>query len=303
MDLETKIDLLANTPLFSSFTHHELSTVAKLFSEKSYRKGTTIFHEGEKGDTFCVVVNGELEVWAGEDNPRLLDRVGPGEVLGEMALLSGGRRSATVKAARAVQLLELDRESFNRFFASNAKVLHYFSTLLTRRLAAVHRGEVRRRPNTVVTVSALPGLKGKSLVADALAALLREYAQVDVLVVRAQPLSTATQHGQVPLALSDAERVPSDRIKSEIQVQAGCSAALDVVVGNEGLKDVVRGFDTLVAKLDGAFPYIVIDLDSRPASLTDCARARWGTCRSRSSTMRTPERTRAPHVTRASFGS
>ena len=271
MDLQTKVDLLADTPLFSSFTRHELSTVAELFSEKSYSKGTTIFHEGDEGYTFCVVVSGELEVWAGKDNPRLLDRLGAGEVLGEMALLSGGRRSATVKVARVVRLLELDRESFNRFLANNAKVLHYFSTLLTRRLAAASRGEVRRRPNTVVTVSALPGLKGKSLVADALAELLREYAQVDVLVVRTQPPSTGTQHDRAPLALSDAARTPSDQIKSGIQTQTGRGAVLDVVVDNEGPKDLVHSFQSLVAKLDGAFPYIVIDLDSRPKSLAECA--------------------------------
>jgi NTE family protein len=272
MDLETKIDLLANTPLFSSFTHRELSTVAKLFSENSYPKGTTIFQEGEAGDTFCVVVSGELEIWAGEDDPQLLDRVGPGEVLGEMALLSGGTRSATVKAARVVELLELDRESFNRFFASDAKVLGYFSTLLARRLAAAHRGEIRRRPNTVVTVSALPGLKGKSLVTDALAALLREYAEVDVLLIRTQPRSTAPQHGRTLLALSDAERLPADRIKSAIQVETGHCAELDVVVGSEDLKDVARSFHTLVAKFDTTFPYIVIDLGSRPTSLAECAR-------------------------------
>ena len=209
----------------------------------------------------------------GEDNPRLLDRIGPGEVLGEMALLSGGPRSATVKAARVVELLELDGESFNRFFASNAKVLHYFSTLLTRRLAAARRGEIRPRPNTVVTVSALPGLNGKSLVADALAGLLRDYAEVDVLLVRTQPRSTALQHGQTLLALSEAERMPADQIKSAIQVRAGDCARLGVVVGSEDLKDVARSFHTLVAKLDEAFPYIVIDLGSRPTSLAECARA------------------------------
>ena len=272
MDLETKIDLLAHTPLFSSFTRRELSEVAKLFSERSYPKGTTIFREGEEGDTFCVVASGELEVWTGDDDPQLLNRLGPGEVLGEMALLSEGTRSATVKAARLVELLELDRESFNRFFASNAKVLSYFSTLLTRRLAAAHRGEVRRRPQTVVTVSALPGLKGKSLVASALAALLREYAEVEVLLLRARPASTQTQHGRVLLALSDADRVPADQIKSAIQVERGHSATLDVGVGSEGLRDVVHSFETIVAKLDGAFPFVVIDLGNRPTSLEECAR-------------------------------
>ncbi len=272
MDLETKVELLAHTPLFSSFTRDELRTVATLFSEKSYRKGRTIFREGDAGDTFCVVVSGELEVWAGTENPRLLSRLGAGEVLGEMALLSEGRRSATVKAARAVKLLELDRESFNRFFANNAKVLHYFSTLLTRRLAATDRGEVTRRPTTVVTVSALADLKGKSLVADALAELLREYAQVEVLRVRTLPLSEAAQRGRPPLELSDAEQVPLDRIKSEIQVRAGHAAALDVAVGSEGPEGFVRGFEAIVAKLAEAFPYVVVDLASRPAFLAGCKR-------------------------------
>ena len=272
MDLETKIEVLANTPLFSSFTRRELSRVAKLFSERSYPKGTTIFREGEEGDTFCVVVSGELEVWSGGDDPQLLNRLGPGEVLGEMALLSEGTRTATVKAARLAELLELDRDSFNRFFAGNAKVLSFFSTLLTRRLAAAHRGEVRRRPQTVVTVSALPGLKGKSLVAGALAALLREYAAADVLLVRARPVSTGTHHGQAPLALSEADQVPADQIRSAIQDKRGQGATLDVVVGAESPQDVVRGFDTMVTKLKAAFPFVVIDLGDRPASLAECAR-------------------------------
>jgi NTE family protein len=272
VDLETKIELLANTPLLSSFTRRELSRVAKLFSERSYPKGTTIFREGGEGDTFCVVVSGELEVWSGGDDPQLLNRLGPGEVLGEMALLSEGTRTATVKAARLVELLELDRASFNRFFAGNAKVLSYFSTLLTRRLATAHRGEVRRRPQTVVTVSALPGLQGKSLVAGALAALLREYAEVDVLLVRARPVSIATRQGQALLPLSEADQVPPDHIKSAIQVQRGQGATLDVAVGTESLEDIVRGFDTMVAKLEGAFPFVVIELGNRPTSLAECAR-------------------------------
>ena len=272
MDLETKIDLLAHTPLFSSFTRRELSKVAKLFSERSYPKGTMIFREGEEGDTFCVVASGELEVWAGDDDPQLLNRLGPGEVLGEMALLSEGTRSATVKAARLVELLVLDRESFNRFLANNAKVLQYFSTLLTRRLAAAHRGEVRRRPQTVVTVSALPGLKGKSLVAGALAALLREYAKVDVLLVRARPVSTATQQARAPLLLSEAERLPAGQIKSAIHTQSGQGATLDVVAGSESLEAITRGFEIVVAKLEGAFPFVVVDLGDRPASLAECAR-------------------------------
>ena len=271
MDLQARVDLLANTPLFSSFTPRELSTVARLFSERSYPRGATIFREGEEGETFCVVASGELEVLAGEP-PQLLNRLGPGEVLGERALLAEGRRSATVKAARVAELLELDRDSFNRFLATNPKVLQYFSTLLTRRLAAAHRGEVRRRANTVVAVSALPGLKGRSLVASALAAFLREYAQADVLLVRARPQRGATERGEGALVLSDVDRLPADRIVSAAEVDGRRGAALHVGVGNESAREVVGRFDTLVAKLDTTFPFIVIDVGIRPASLSEWIR-------------------------------
>ena len=271
MDLETKVDLLANTPLFSSFSRRELYDVAKLFSERTYPKGTTIFREGEEGETFCVVVSGELEVWGGDDEPRLLNRLGPGEVLGEMALLSEGKRTATVKADRVTELLELDRVSFNRFLATNAKVLQYFSTLLARRLAAAHRGGVHRRPNTVVAVSALPGLKGKSLITEALGSFLREYANAEVLMVRTAPVSGSTASGGTLLSLADCERLPADHIRSAVRTEAG-APELTVVVGHEPLADVVRGFDALVAKLDATFPFVVIDLGTRPASLAECAR-------------------------------
>ena len=46
MDLETKVDLLANVPLFSGFTRREMSAVAKLFSEKSYPEGHDDFPRG-----------------------------------------------------------------------------------------------------------------------------------------------------------------------------------------------------------------------------------------------------------------
>ena len=131
---------------------------------------------------------------------------------------------------------------------------------------------MRRRPQTVVTISALPGLKGKSLVAGALAALLREYAQAEVLLVRARPASTMAHHGQAPLALSEADRMPADQIRSAIHDQRGQGATLDVVVGTESLQDVARGFDVVVAKLEAAFPFVVIDLGNRPASLAECVR-------------------------------
>jgi len=91
-----------------------------------------------------VVTSGELEVW-GSDPPRVINRLGKGEVLGEMSLLLGGARTATVTAARASTLLSLRKEDFDRTFLSNAKVLEFLTRSLSKRLAAAGRRLPRRR--------------------------------------------------------------------------------------------------------------------------------------------------------------
>ena len=72
------------------------------------------------------------------------------------------------------------------------------------------------RPSTVVSVSALPGLAGASLVADSLGAFVREFAGVDVLLIRALAEPGATERSGRVLALSEVERLPADLIKGKI---------------------------------------------------------------------------------------
>src|SRR5262245_26001994 len=93
--VQTRMALLRQVPLFASFDDDELQMLAELFVEVSYHRGDTVCLEGEVGDTFFVCVSGELEVWGGAPR-RIINRLGPGEVLGEMSLLLGGRRAATV---------------------------------------------------------------------------------------------------------------------------------------------------------------------------------------------------------------
>jgi NTE family protein len=123
--------------------------------------------------------------------------------------------------------------------------------------------EVRRGGSTTVTVSALPGLEGASLVASSLAAFLREYAQVDVLLIRAEPAASISESESGSLVLSDAERLPADHVRGAIQTSMGGGATLNVAVDDQDTKRVAKAFDTLVAKLQSSFPFIVVDVDTR----------------------------------------
>src|SRR2546425_155017 len=91
----------------------ELSCRDELSGELSYRGGDRVCGEGERGAALFVVRGGELDVRGGDG--RVITRLGRGEVLGEMSLLRGGTRGATVPVAGSARLLALDRSAFERF--------------------------------------------------------------------------------------------------------------------------------------------------------------------------------------------
>ena len=94
-------DLLATIPIFSFLGRNEIAAVQALFTESTHQKDEYIVREGEEGDTFHIILDGELEVIVGQgDSARVLNVLKKGDFFGEMALLQGGKRTASVVTAR-----------------------------------------------------------------------------------------------------------------------------------------------------------------------------------------------------------
>jgi NTE family protein len=246
-------ELLRQTPLFGILDPDELVELAGEFREVSLRTGETVCREGDESDGLYVVLSGELAVWGGGERRRVINRLGPGEVLGEMSLIAGGRRTATVTVARSARLLVLDRAAFDRVLLPNPKVLEYFARLLSRRLATTSRGDAAARRTTVISVTAAPGLHGKSLIASALAGLLAHYAQRDAIVVEA-----AAGERDVPTLGALCASAP-DRLASAVRSTGGPAARLPVAVA-EGERPTANQLVDLAARLGDRFPFIVLDL-------------------------------------------
>ncbi|MDX6513863.1 MAG: family transcriptional regulator, cyclic receptor protein [Gaiellaceae bacterium] len=87
--------VLANVPLFSGLKPRELSRIASAMKERRYSAGETITVEGEEGIGFFVIESGKAAVSVGGDEKRT---IGPGDYFGEVALLAGTRRTATITA-------------------------------------------------------------------------------------------------------------------------------------------------------------------------------------------------------------
>jgi CRP-like cAMP-binding protein len=92
--------------------------VATELRPRWFGRGEQVIEQGEEGQTFYVVAEGTVAVLAGKPAVEVA-RLSTGETFGEMSLLTGEPRAATVVAATDALLLELDRPTFARLFAGH----------------------------------------------------------------------------------------------------------------------------------------------------------------------------------------
>lgn len=106
--------LLANNDLFYSLSEEALDLLVSITVTRDVTAGETIFVAGEVGRQLYAVSTGQVKAvaTAADGREMVLRLVDPGEVFGELALLDGGRRSATMIATRPTRLLSIERRDF-----------------------------------------------------------------------------------------------------------------------------------------------------------------------------------------------
>jgi CRP-like cAMP-binding protein len=110
--LPRKAELLRCLPELEDVSRKDLERIARLFDEVDYAKGSVLMREGDIGQQAFVIVHGAVEVSL---RGRTLANLGPGEVVGEMALMDGEPRSATVVALEDTKTLVASRLDFAEF--------------------------------------------------------------------------------------------------------------------------------------------------------------------------------------------
>lgn len=102
------IDRLAGVPLFSGLSALALTILASRASLERYAQGEDVVREGDTGDRLYVVAQGEVEALIGADLRRV-NLLGAGDYFGELALLTGAPRSATIRTTQPTELYAIDR--------------------------------------------------------------------------------------------------------------------------------------------------------------------------------------------------
>ena len=106
-----RVDALKRVPLFGGLGRQDLEAVERISREAEFTPGEELIAEGTPGREFFVLLEGEAAVSrAGVE----INRLGPGDFFGEIALLSGEERNATVRACEDTQLLVLDAHDLDR---------------------------------------------------------------------------------------------------------------------------------------------------------------------------------------------
>ena len=126
-----RVLFLKGVPLFADLPGRELLNLATISEEVSLGVGEDIFQEGDVGESLYVIVRGEVEVHRGG---RVIALLGPRETFGEMALLDGAVRSATVTVMQDVAALRLEREPFFELLATKRTIALGIIRMLTQRL-------------------------------------------------------------------------------------------------------------------------------------------------------------------------
>jgi CRP-like cAMP-binding protein len=125
---------LAQVPLFSGLAPRHLRRIGDLTEEQRYMEGSRVVREGDVGDTFYVILEGQAKVVSGSG--RVVNRLRPGDFFGEISLLDGGPRTASVVAETPLTMLALARKDLLRVVqqdpAVGVKLLAHTATLLRR---------------------------------------------------------------------------------------------------------------------------------------------------------------------------
>jgi len=127
------VKLLGRVPVFEGLSKQELTQIARSAKEVTHRQGAVLAREGQSGVGFFLIMDGTATVKVGD---RSRTKLGSGDFFGEISLLDGGPRTATVTAETQVTTLGLTPWDFKRLIESSPAIASKMLKVMAQRLRA-----------------------------------------------------------------------------------------------------------------------------------------------------------------------
>lgn len=138
--MTTLVERLANIELFSELTNKEIKKVASYMTTIDVREGRDLTVQGTVGREFMIIAEGEASV---RRNGRLIATLGPGDFFGELAVIAGVPRTATVTAETKMVVEALNRREFSSLLDESPKLSRKILVGAVKRLHDLEEGVVR----------------------------------------------------------------------------------------------------------------------------------------------------------------
>jgi len=155
----SKLSVLRQHPIFCDLEPEALDQLCRYAKHLTLKRGATLFSKGDPGNSLFAVISGtvKMSISSPEGRNAILNLIGPGEVFGEMAVLSGQARSADATANTNCEMFVIDRRDFLPFVRNHPALAMKFIELLCER--------VRRTSDQVeqVILQDLPGRLASAL--------------------------------------------------------------------------------------------------------------------------------------------
>lgn len=139
MKRSDQVALLEKVPLFKGLNKKHLGMVARSLDEVTVPDGTELTRQGESGDAMYLIASGKVVV---RRNGRKIAERGKGDFIGEMALLDGQSRSATVVTEGPVTVFEVHRKDFTRLVDQVPGFARTILAELSHRLREAETGQI-----------------------------------------------------------------------------------------------------------------------------------------------------------------
>lgn len=116
---KSKAEMLRGVPLFARCKEASIGLIERLADEVDVADGHVLMRQGDLGHEFFMIIDGRVRI---ERDGQTLATLGPGDYLGEIALIEEGRRTASATAEGPTKLLVIDHRGFNSLMGTSAEV-------------------------------------------------------------------------------------------------------------------------------------------------------------------------------------
>lgn len=154
MSLDEDIKLFSHVELFQNFNGEQLRLLAFGAERQKYRDGDTVFHQGDLSNGGYVIISGQVDMVL-DGAEEIVDSLGTNSLIGELALISSNRRSASANAKGETELIFISRDLFRRMLGEYPELAGLLQQRIQRNVQSMlyKMSEVQTKMNKIENLS------------------------------------------------------------------------------------------------------------------------------------------------------